>query len=291
MRTRQRAELLQAFADALPFGAYVLDHEGIVVVWNRAAERITGYLGQALLGRPFDKNLLVAAQHGACAAEGAGVCEANTESYVRHREGHRIPVHASRVELRSEEEGGAIGTAEFFHEKDPGVADPDLCWLYGRSGLSRAQLGVPAYETSRQQLRQYVEERWNKLAVFFIRVRQLAEFQKHCGHEMVHVTLRTVAQTISHLLRVPHYFGSWGGDQFLVLVPECPRETFSEFVRKLESVGSACEVSWWGDSIVPYVEVLGTYIDDAAKGQELLVNMGVVRTDGDQARGEPDRCS
>ncbi len=45
-----RVELLEAALDSRPDGIALLDEDGAVVFWNRAAEAITGYAGVEVLG-------------------------------------------------------------------------------------------------------------------------------------------------------------------------------------------------------------------------------------------------
>lgn len=62
MSARSQSDLLQSLVEALPFGVYVLDAQGRIVVWNQAVERITGYLAQTMVGRLLDQDLLVCSE-------------------------------------------------------------------------------------------------------------------------------------------------------------------------------------------------------------------------------------
>ena len=52
-----RAELLEVALDSLPEGLALLGGEGQVMLWNRAAEAITGYASADLLSRQTPEQL------------------------------------------------------------------------------------------------------------------------------------------------------------------------------------------------------------------------------------------
>ena len=83
--------------------------EGVVTSWNRGAERISGYMAQDVLGRRCREKFLIdmdltspiacgeACQLTDCMREGQ---PREADVLLRHRAGHRIPVHVSAVPLR-----------------------------------------------------------------------------------------------------------------------------------------------------------------------------------------------
>jgi len=46
---KQMSDMLQRTAD----GAMLVNEDGTVILWNKAAERLLGFLAQAVIGRPF----------------------------------------------------------------------------------------------------------------------------------------------------------------------------------------------------------------------------------------------
>jgi PAS domain-containing protein len=61
--------ILRGLADKFPFGFYVVDPERTILYWNEAAERITGYRAQEVVGRCCADDLLV---H--CGPQGTPLC-------------------------------------------------------------------------------------------------------------------------------------------------------------------------------------------------------------------------
>jgi len=99
--------------DSLDVGIYLVDQHRKIVYWNRGAERISGYLRQDVTGRfcrddilvHWDENEAVLCSTdcvlAGCMRDGQA-CEATM--YLRHRLGHRVPVHVRAVPLRNDDD-------------------------------------------------------------------------------------------------------------------------------------------------------------------------------------------
>jgi PAS domain-containing protein len=64
------SDLFRQIVETFPVGTYVVGLDRRIAFWNKAAEPITGYLSQEVIGRPCHAYLLV---H--CGARGTPVCE------------------------------------------------------------------------------------------------------------------------------------------------------------------------------------------------------------------------
>ena len=104
-------EIYRAVLESVPVGVYLTDRKRQIVFWNASAERITGYLGQEVIGHFCHDNLLmhcdenqVALCDGACplaqTMQDGRTREANI--FLRHKEGQRVPVRVQAVPLRDE---------------------------------------------------------------------------------------------------------------------------------------------------------------------------------------------
>jgi PAS domain S-box-containing protein len=59
---RRSAERLSAIIESSPLAIFTLDADGVVGTWNDAATRLTGYAADDVLGRPFPRDTLDAAE-------------------------------------------------------------------------------------------------------------------------------------------------------------------------------------------------------------------------------------
>ena len=114
----ERSELLEATLDCHPEGIALLGQQCHVVLWNRSAEAITGYLGLDLVGRQASDALGPLLQwcgepreHELVASPPPG---RRCLLHINHQLGHKVPVFVRLMALR-DEFGCRIGKAVIFH--------------------------------------------------------------------------------------------------------------------------------------------------------------------------------
>ena len=96
---------------------------------------------------------------------------------------------------------------KYLYDKDP------LTGLYNRLGYENKAL--PLYEKSLQTR--------SELTVLFVDINSMKGINDHYGHEQGDNAIRTVAQAISDTLQKDWVAVRFGGDEFLVIVPDCDR--------------------------------------------------------------------
>src|SRR5208282_1053776 len=105
------SQLFESFCAAMPLGVCLVDLQGKIVYWNAAAESITGYLSQEVLGRAYRGDLLIQCSNCGGAKRNTELqCPVRevlrdgravvAELYLRHKDGHRLPVHVDAFPLR-----------------------------------------------------------------------------------------------------------------------------------------------------------------------------------------------
>jgi len=120
--------------DSLADGVYITDAERKILLWNRAAERITGWSAAEVVGRTcFDNILCHIDKDGRCLC-GQESCplhrsvvtgkpsEAPLLVFALHRSGERVPVEVTVAPLR-DRHGLTIGGIEVFRDASAGVHD------------------------------------------------------------------------------------------------------------------------------------------------------------------------
>jgi PAS domain S-box-containing protein len=266
------SDLFCQIVETLPVGVYVVGLDRRIAFWNKAAEQITGYLSQEVIGRPCHADLLV---H--CGARGTPVCASagclltcslrdgkQTEAvlFARHKDGHRIPVHVRSMPL-CDAQGKIVAIAELFQHQaeSSSVGFPSPPSADGLNGPS-----IAATETYLNLKLRSPEG----LAVFLVELLDKEAMIKLRGREMVYAMTRTMIHTVADLISVPHFLGRWHGDRFLVVVPNSTEESFQELLGELEGVGNSCSVTWWGDRVSARVLVRGALLH---KGDSIGVLM------------------
>ena len=273
------SQLFQSLCDAMPLGVCLVDLQGKIVYWNAAAEAITGYLGQEVLGRAYRGDLLLQCSH-------CGGVKRNTELqcpvrevlrdgraveadlYLRHKDGHRLPVHVNAFPLR-DAMGGLRGVGEIL-SLSQGKQE-----AAGWSGRSEREFeiaaGLPAVEESRQQLQLALGSRpASNTALILIEMAEQASILRHGGTAMLRQATHILAKTVAGLLPSPHFLGCWSQDRLVALIPECRLEALEELGAQLAEVGSSCTVKWWGDRVVVRIHAVARYLDSSEPVDALI---------------------
>ncbi len=234
--------ILRGLADKFPFAFYVVDPERTILYWNEAAERITGYRAQEVVGRCCANDLLV---H--CGVSGTSLCAtcgcpftlalrdgkpAEEHLYLRHREGQRIPVRVLALPML-DPHGAIVAFAELFVEENH--SPEGLCWITETASRLDPQLKIPSVLATNEQLQLSLAQATStRLAVFLIEVQHLNNMRKNRGVELAETALRATVQTVRGVLTVPHYLGCWTEHRLLLLVPHCSEELAQQLPGKLQ---------------------------------------------------------
>jgi PAS domain S-box-containing protein len=115
---------LRRLMDCLYDGVYFLDRDRTIRYWNKAAEEITGFPADEVLGKRCSDNILSHVDE-----QGNRLCKSlcpvaktiedgtprEAEVFLHHKKGHRLPV-AIRVNPVTDMDGHIIGGVELFTE-------------------------------------------------------------------------------------------------------------------------------------------------------------------------------
>ncbi len=232
--------------DHLQDGVCFVDQENIITYWNKGAERITGFLREDMIGRECETDLL---GHGD--REGNPVFEAQSpvmrclgdgstfeeEVFIQHAEGHRVPVF-SRVSpiLNSRDE--VIGALEVFSDNTSRLQAlsrieelEQLALLCPLTGMGNRRYTQMALDNAFQELRRYG---WG-FGVLFIDIDHFKQVNDTYGHGVGDEILIMVASALRSGLRSFDFVGRWGGEEFIVLLPNITDDV-------LKRVAERCQV-------------------------------------------------
>ena len=123
-------EILNTLAE----GAYITDTQRRIVFWNKAAERITGWVAEDVVGRTCFDNILCHVDKDGHALCGKEYCplhrsivterpsEAPLLVYAKTRSGRSLPVEVTVAPLRNAA-GEVVGGVELFRDASESVAE------------------------------------------------------------------------------------------------------------------------------------------------------------------------
>ena len=243
-----RTELLEVALDSLPEGLALLGGEGQIMLWNRAAEAITGYASAELLSREAPERLepLLLASSGLGDREAWAGPQSGRGAMVhfQHKLGHDVPVIARTLVLR-DGLGGRMGAVVVFHSAEGLDALPHgECEEGSSTEAGRAELEdrlTSAFEDYRQG--------GESFGVLWITVDQASALRRTHGAGACEAMLRKVERAMASGLRPAEEMGRWGDDEFLVLSHERTPEMLAAHAQGLAGLARTADFRWWGDRI------------------------------------------
>ncbi len=119
----------------------------------------------------------------------------------------------------------------------------------------------------------YRSERTHKpFSFLFADIDKFKNFNDTYGHECGDVVLKTVAQVVRTLLRKPDYIARWGGEEFLVVLPETSLDNAELVAERIRAMVAATEFNYNGH-IFKVTITLGVALFDSRLGIEHSINL------------------
>ena len=209
----------------LESGVYFVDLQRRITFWNPAAEAISGYAAEEVMGTACNDNILCHIDE-----QGRPVClvgcpllstmvdgaPRRAEVFLRHKMGHRIPVRVHVMPIY--DEGKIVGAAEIFAPNSDDVYDDNLVTQLSNLAMQDALTGLP----NRRYLRSFIECKLLEyrrfglgFALLFMDIDHFGCFNNVHGHEAGDAVLRAISDTVRKNTRHADIFGRWGGEEFV----------------------------------------------------------------------------
>ena len=206
-------------------GVYFVDCNRKIIFWNKAAEEITGYRAEEIVGKPCQESHLNHIDDA-----GRPLCSVGCPLYatlidgkqridnvfVRHKSGHRIPIVVNIFPMY--EDGRIIGAIEVFTQNSPKVYDDDLVGRLSNVAMHDALTGLP----NRRYLESFLEYKLNEyrrfgkmFAILFADIDNFGSFNNRFGHDVGDAVLCNIAATFKRSIRNADLVGRWGGEEYL----------------------------------------------------------------------------
>jgi len=223
----------KSLLDNLYDGVYFVDRERRITYWNRGAERITGYSEAEVVGHRCMDNLLAHVDLEGCALC-TGACplartmadrtSRETEVFLHHRDGHRVPVLVRTAPIFGSD-GGVTGAVEIFTEHTSRVAALEqvkvlerLAYLDPLTELPNRRFAEMGLDAALNELNRFG---W-PFGVLMMDLDRFKEINDGFGHEAGDRVLRMTARTLASASRSFDLVGRWGGEEFLAVVKNVP---------------------------------------------------------------------
>lgn len=278
-------DLHRALLDQIDEGVCILDRDHRILYWNRAAERISGYLAHEVAGQFSHGDLLMPCENDGSLRIGthldvetttpAGVSQQSTV-FLRHRGGHRL-----LVELQSRPIGGnngeIVGAIEVFEEANAPVVHrrhqlADCGCLDSSTQSASRNLG--------EMMLRHALEALNAFEIPFgwlrIGLDGAQELDRNFGHAMVEAALEMIAATLDRNLGPLDVLTRWETAEFRVEVARCSRSELAAAAERLRLLVRASTLEWWGDRRHVTVSVGGATAEPGDTIESLEERVGQV---------------
>lgn len=236
-----------AIINSIYDGLYLVDNDRKIIFWNDAAERISGFCREEVIGRTCSDCILThidaegndLCQHG-CPVQATMEDKRSHEDtvYLHHKKGHRIPVHV-RTSPLIDSRGDIAGAIELFTD----VSNQEANVIRVRELEKLALLDTLTNLANRRYLEQEIDVRLSELDRFkvpfgllFMDIDHFKTINDSHGHEIGDEVLCYIAQTFVVNSRPFDLYGRWGGEEFVAIIRNVNREELcgiAERVRRL----------------------------------------------------------
>ena len=222
-------DAIERIIENLHDGLYLVDQDRIITYWNKAAEQISGFIANDVVGKSCADNILTHVD-----INGNNLCTAmcplaatiadgkprEAEVYMHHKDGHRIPVSV-RVSTLTDTGGNVIGGIELFTDISNQAANELRVKELEKMALldKLTQLANRNYIEKEIQSRFEEKKRFNvPFGILFIDVDHFKIFNDSYGHDVGDEVLKFVSNTFVTNARPFDLYGRWGGEEFIGII-------------------------------------------------------------------------
>lgn len=216
-------------------GVYIVDLHRRILFWNKAAERITGYSAEEILGEHCaETGLHHIDKHGEPLCElGWPFVAATTTGkvqrecvFLRHKEGYRVPIETQVFPVYRD--GARFGAVEIFRPVSGRVYDDRLIEQLSDAATRDPLTGLPnrRYMQGYLQYKLYASRQLGKeFLILFGDIDDFHQFNNTYGHDAGDRVLKNIARTFEEDLRAGDSIARWGGEEFVgVFAVQAPED-------------------------------------------------------------------
>jgi len=234
----------QKLVDAMHDGVVFVDSEGIITLWNKGSERITGVSSSAAQGRVFMPTLLdmrndtgKITPDDACPV--AKALKTNTQLrkrlQVMGRQGkhvsidlHAIPVHSA--------DGAVQGATILLHDAEPEASLEEKCEALHAEATKDPMTKVANRAEFDRMQALFIEAHQQAslpCSLIMVDIDHFKNINDTFGHQAGDEAIITVANMLSSMCRSGDLVARYGGEEFAVLCADC---TNADAARRADQI-------------------------------------------------------
>ena len=261
-------------------GLYLTDRDRQITYWNPAAEAITGYRAEEVIGHSCADNILMHVDD-----QGRSLCKGlcplaktiqdgetrQATVFLRHKEGHRVPVSV-RVTPLKDGQGEIIGGIELFADASEQQAREERLCKLEKLALLDSLTQLP----NRRYLEAALESALNMYSrggvpfgMLFMDIDHFKAFNDQQGHQLGDRVLRTTASTLAGAVRPFDTLGRWGGEEFLGIFPNTDLADLQEIGQRLLALLRTSRINYQGKHLTVTITIGGAGVRKSDNRQSI----------------------
>jgi diguanylate cyclase (GGDEF)-like protein/PAS domain S-box-containing protein len=273
---------LEKIVDSVEDGIYSVDRERRIISWNKAAEKITGYSAEEMLGSYCSDNLL---NH--IDSQGNPLCvsdcpmfatmtdgdEREAEVMLRHKNGHRVPVSVKTIPARKGDE--IIGAVEIFSQKSSLQYDDSFIETLSDLATKDPLTGLPNRMLLENQLHYRLREaKWlgTRVCAVLIELDNFRAFSSYYKNSVGETLLKCIAESFRNNLKGRDIIGRWNDQIFLgVFEYQAGSSGLLELSERVRALVTRSGVMYSG-KFIGVTASLGMAVSEAGDNVKTLVS-------------------
>lgn len=237
-------EFYKTLLENLYDGVYYVDQNQVITFWNSAAERITGFSAQEVVGKRCSDDLLrhVNGLGAELCADGCPLQATlqdgkvrEIEAYLHHKAGFRILV-SIRVSPVKDTSGSIIGAVEVFTDEsrrsdilEELAALKQEVYIDGLTSIGNRRFATMNLKTREFELKTMDVP----FGILFFDIDRFKVVNDTYGHDVGDEVLKMVSKSAGYGLRKLDALCRWGGEEFLAIIPNVTWKKLSEIAERV----------------------------------------------------------
>ena len=228
--------------DELFEGAYCVDLDRVITLWNKGAEEITGFTAAEVIGKHCYDNILEHVDQSGrqLCYDGCPLHQTledgiirKSDIFLQHKAGHRIPVSIKTIPLYDKEE---IKESLEFMVRTSSINLENEAEKYKSLAMKDHLTGLP----NRRYIDTYLDLKMKEYKTFdlpfgiaFIDIDHFKVVNDTYGHDVGDEVLKMLARTYVNSTRGNDLIGRWGGEEFLAVFTNCQENVLASLINKI----------------------------------------------------------
>lgn len=228
-------------------GVYYVDKERRILFWNHAAEIITGFASEEVVGSYCFDNILnhIDDQFEPLCNRECPLTLAMrdnalviTRAFLHHKKGHRVPVNI-KVNPVVDHSGSVIGAVEIFSDAtsylELETLNRELQKQIRIDPLTKLPNRRAFAEAVQQEFQRY-HRYGSPFSVIFSDIDYFKKVNDQFGHHVGDLTLQWFSRKLQSGLRKVDLVSRFGGEEFIILLPSTKGESACQTAEKLRAL-------------------------------------------------------